>query len=74
MSVVLQNLLVFLVVAGCVAWVGSQAFRTLRGKRSKIGSCCARGCESPQTSERSKKPAGGVAFIPLERLSRRRRD
>ena len=57
-------------VAGCLAWVAWQAFRTLRGRRSKVGSCCATGCAPPAEP---KKSSDRVVFLPVEMLTRRRR-
>ena len=68
----LQHLLVLLIVAGCVGVVAWQGVRALIGRRSKLGSCCAKGCE---TTEQPKKER--VVFLPSEMLtssSRRPRD
>ena len=74
MPLIAQNLLVLLLVAGCVAWVGRQAFQSLRGRRSKLGSCCAKGCaaSSPQPGDKPSAAAPRIAFIPLEQLARRK--
>ncbi len=59
-----QHLLVFLLIAVCATFVGVQAARTLRGKKSKLGSCCAKGCDpEPRASK-----GGGVQFLPVEML------
>lgn len=66
MSVWQQHLLVLLLVAGCAVAIGLQAVRTLRGKKSKLGSCCAKGCEA---GEPAKTP--GVHFMPADMLRKR---
>ncbi len=68
----LQNLVVLLLVAACLAWVGRQAFQSLRGRRSRLGSCCAKGCAAPPQNASTEKPAAGqpIQFIPVEMLSR----
>jgi hypothetical protein len=68
MSLWLQNLLVLLLVAACVGVVGVQAVRTLRGKKSKLGSCCAKGCEPAPPASSS---AGRVHFMPADMLRKR---
>jgi len=71
----LQNLLVFLLVGACLAWVGRQAFQSLRGRRSKLGSCCAKGCAATAaqpTEKQQSTAAPRIAFIPLEQLARRK--
>jgi len=67
MSVNLQNFLVLLLVLACMVVVAVQAFSSLRGKRSKLGSCCSKGCgESTQSSP------GRVVFLPVELLRKKR--
>jgi hypothetical protein len=63
----IQNLLVIAIVAGSAIYVFRQVGSALVGRRSKIGSCCAKGCE-PATSS----PATRTAFIPSELLIRRK--
>lgn len=69
MSPLLQTILALSAVAICLAYVGWQGYRALLGKRSRIGSCCAKGCRE-QT-----KPAnsGQIAFLPIDMLSRNRK-
>jgi hypothetical protein len=52
----LQHAVVLSAVAGCLGVVGFGAVRTLRGRKSAIGSCCAKGCEPPP-------PANRIAFF-----------
>jgi hypothetical protein len=61
----LQNGVIALIVLGCAIYMGSQFLGTFRGKRSKFGSCCAKGCPPPaKASER-------VVFLPVESLRKR---
>jgi hypothetical protein len=66
----LQHLLVLTVVAASVAVVARLAFRTLvmRG-RSKLGACCAKGCEAPMPAAKSSPQ---VHFLPVDSLNGRR--
>jgi len=70
MSPLLQDILVLLIVAVCVAYVGWQAYRTLRGKRSRVGSCCATGCAKPPEPAAPSKDR--IIYIPAEMLKRGR--
>jgi hypothetical protein len=74
MTLIVQNFLVLLLVGACVVWVGRQAFHSLSGRRSKLGSCCAKGCSTVDSAQRpaEKQPSPRVAFIPLEQLARRK--
>ena len=69
MTPLLQNLLVLLAVGIALAFLIRQGWRTLAGKRSRLGSCCARGC-----AQEKPKPASGerVVFLPAEMLGRRK--
>ena len=78
MPLVLQHVLVLLIVAACVAVVAGQGVRTLRGKKSKLGACCAKGCDvagagTPGTpGNENVKPAAAstrVVFMPVEMLA-----
>ena len=73
----LQHLLVLLLVGGCVAWVIWQGLRSLRGRASRIGSCCAKGCNpvEPAKSDKPAVPASGekIVFLPVESLTARAR-
>jgi hypothetical protein len=64
-----QHLLVILIVVACVAFVVHQATRTLVGKRSKLGSCCAKGCEPPTPEQQAAK----TQFMPVEMLTLKKR-
>jgi hypothetical protein len=71
MTPFVQNLAVLLIVGICVAYIGYQAVQAFRGRKSKLGSCCAKGCGAVEkTSTTIQKPAP-VQFLPLENLGRR---
>jgi len=75
MPLLMQHVLVLLIVAACVAVVVGQGVRTLRGRKSKMGACCAKGCETSaqQSAPESAKPQaaspGRVVFMPVETLA-----
>jgi cell division septation protein DedD len=69
MPLIVQNILVLSLVAVCVAVVIWQATRTLVGKRSKLGSCCAKGCEPPKPEQQAAK----TQFMPVEMLTLKKR-
>ena len=71
MQLWLQNLIVFTAVLGCLAFVGRQAFQSLRGRKSRMGNCCSKGCSPASPS--SAKPAERIVFMPVEMLSRRKK-
>ena len=67
-----QHLLVLLIVAACVVFVARQLVRTFRLKKSKLGACCAKGCDAgtkPQAE--GKKPPARIVFMPVEMLRKR---
>jgi hypothetical protein len=70
MSMWLQNLLVILAVAACAGFLARQGWRTLAGKRSKLGSCCSTGCGAHE----QKKPASTerIVFLPADALGRKK--
>lgn len=72
----LQNLIVLGLVAACLAVVGRQLFSTLFGRKGKLGSCCAKGCSSHDSSnsngQNGKAPVERVVFLPVELLGRRK--
>jgi hypothetical protein len=65
-----QHLLVLLLVAGCTLLVARQVFQTLRGRKSAIGKCCAKGCDAAH--EKAKPTSARTQFMPIEMLQRRR--
>jgi hypothetical protein len=69
MSLLLQHFLVLTIVAVCVGTVGWQGLKGFFGRRSKLGSCCAKGCEPPAPTP---TPTEKVQFIPVDMLARRK--
>ena len=68
----LQHLLVLLIVAACVVVVARQMARTFALKKSKLGACCAKGCDAGGAGEaRKAQPAERVVFMPVEMLRKR---
>jgi hypothetical protein len=67
MGTLLQTLLAIAIVTASAVYLFAQAGRALAGKRSKIGSCCAMGCDAASTP-----PTARTAFIPSELLIRRK--
>jgi len=70
MPIWLQNLLVVLAVLICAGFLFRQAWLTLAGKRSKLASCCAKGCGAHEPP----KPGSGerIVFLPAEMLGRKK--
>ena len=63
-----QHILVLAIVAAALFVVVRQAVGALRLKRSKLGSCCATGCDAANPTP---KPAGErIVFLPAEALRR----
>lgn len=73
MAIWLQNLLVFLLVAACGAAVVYQLVQGFRGKKSRIGQCCAKGCAAHEQAAQQKPPENRIVFMPVEMLARKRR-
>lgn len=69
MALLLQHLLVVSLAAGCAGVVGWQVINTFRGRKSRVGSCCATGCGG--TEKRAEEPP--MVFFPVDSLSRKRR-
>lgn len=70
MTLWLQHVLVLLIVAACVAVVLGQGVRTLRGKKSKLGACCAKGCDLAAPHKAEATSSGKrIVFLPVELLS-----
>ena len=65
----LQNLVIIAIVAACLAYAVYQAARTLQGSKSRLGSCCAKGCTSPRQAPAT---AAKIHFLPAEMLRKRR--
>jgi hypothetical protein len=65
-----QHLLVLLLVAGCLLLVGWQTFQSLLGRKSRIGSCCAKGC--PPVDQKPAQKTERTHFLPADMLVRRK--
>lgn len=72
MSIEIQHILVFILVGGCVAYAVRGAVQTLRGGKSRIGGCCAKGC-TPQSGPSAKNDTEKVVFLPAEFLTKKSR-
>ena len=71
MSILLQHLLVFALVAACLAVVGRQLVGTFRMTRgANLGSCCAKGCDAQEPIATARK-SERIVFIPSSTLTRR---
>jgi hypothetical protein len=67
----IQNLIIFLIVGTCLAYLGKQGLLAFSGRKSKLGSCCAKGCATV-AEEQSKDATGKLQFMPVEMLTRKR--
>ena len=70
MSQLWQHILVLLLVGACLTFVVWQGAKALGGRRSKLGSCCSKGC-STQEHEKAGNPSK-IQFLPAEMLGRRK--
>jgi hypothetical protein len=52
-----------------VGYVGWQAARSLYGKKSRLGSCCAKGCAAAKPAAATTEK---IHFLPVEMLRRKR--
>jgi len=70
MPIWLQHVFVGLIVAACVAAVIAGAVRTFWGKRSRVGSCCSKGCgDSARPADSAAAPSPErIAFLPADVL------
>jgi hypothetical protein len=67
----MQNIFVLSIVMACIVYAGWGFVRTLFGKRSRMGSCCAKGCAEVAKSAKP-QAAQRVVFLPVEMLGRRK--
>ncbi|HUB23904.1 MAG TPA: hypothetical protein VL992_00645 [Tepidisphaeraceae bacterium] len=67
MAVWLQNILAVCLVSACGMWAVWQGVKSVRGKRSKLGSCCSKGCSAGAPAE----PTGRTQFMPADLLRNR---
>jgi hypothetical protein len=68
MALWVQHLLVLLIVLACAGVVIWQSVRTLSGKRSRVGSCCAKGCGETAKPQAAKTER--IVFLPVEMLKK----
>ena len=68
MTLWLQHLLVLTLVSTCVVYALWGAFSTLLGKRSRMGSCCAKGCQITPSQTTKPQQVERVVFLPAEFL------
>ncbi len=74
----LQHALVLTLAAACLAYVGWQTIRTLRGRGGKVGSCCDKGCSEAPTRPAPTKSSGEsssdrIVFFPADLLVQKKR-
>ncbi len=72
MNSFVQNLAVIVIVGLCIAYAGWQLIQAFRGRKSKLGSCCAKGCTSTAETKTTTPQAAPVQFLPLANLGRPR--
>ncbi len=70
MTPTIQNLAVILIVGFCLAYVGWQTLQAFRGRKSKLGSCCAKGCGASEPAASAQPKPAPVQFMPIENLGR----
>jgi hypothetical protein len=61
-----QDVLALTLVAACGGWAVWQAVKSLSGKKSRMGSCCTKGCSSQESSQTTK-----TQFLPADLLKKR---
>lgn len=69
MPIWMQHSLVIALVVACVGYVVWQAARSLYGKKSRLGSCCAKGCAAAKPAAATTEQ---IHFLPVEMLRRKR--
>lgn len=72
MSETAQHTIVLVIVGACVGYILWQVFGTFFARRGKLGSCCATGCD-PRKHAAGGESAGAVHFLPVDSLSRTRK-
>ena len=70
MAIWIQNLVVLMLAGACATFVMWQFWRTFYGKRSRVGSCCAKGCGSVAADQTKSQR---IVFLPVEMLRPRKR-
>jgi hypothetical protein len=72
MALWLQISIVVLAVTASGAFLARQAWLTLAGKRSRLGSCCSKGCAVNETTPKTQGTSERVQFLPVEMLGRKK--
>jgi hypothetical protein len=65
----MQDILAIALVSLCGVYALWQGYRAVAGKRSRLGSCCDRGCS--ESSAKPQETAQKVHFLPSDMLRRR---
>jgi hypothetical protein len=68
----IQISIVILAVGASGAFLVRQAWLTLAGKRSRLGSCCSKGCGANETEPKTQGASDRVQFLPVEMLGRKK--
>lgn len=71
MPLLIQHLLVLTLVGACVAYALRGAYRSLAGGKSRLGSCCSKGCDAAESAKKSISK-DRVVFLPAELLIKSR--
>jgi hypothetical protein len=72
MSLLLQHIIALSAVALCLGYAAWQGIQALRGRQSRVGSCCAKGCAATKAaSDTSAAATPRVVYIPVSMLSRK---
>lgn len=72
MPLIVQNIIIILAVAGCAGFLGWQGWLTLAGRRSKLGSCCSKGCGAANETAKTDQKGERIVFLPAEMLGRKK--
>jgi len=65
-----QTVIALSLVAICAIVIGRQALAWFKGRASKLGSCCSKGCGAGDKALVAAKPAAPpMQFMPAELLS-----
>jgi hypothetical protein len=65
MPALAQNLAVILIVGFCLVYIGWQLLQAFRGRKSKLGSCCAKGCSVAVPDPKAAPKPAPVQFLPI---------
>jgi|GEM_PF-1027197 len=68
MSPLIQDIIALALVVACGGWALWQVSKTLRGKKSKLGSCCSKGCGCDATGKTAGTAVEGQGPAPVEKI------